>query len=464
MNKYSLILFFCCLLGNVSAQTLLNQFPIELKKPSSHSQIFNTHNSKNEYFTFVSDKEKCTVLKYNAALFFKDSLSVNRPEKDFEFMSGVTFSANESPNLYWTSKDFEKIQLVNFDLEKHSSSRLIYENDFSKEKVVDVFTAANAFHILTITSENKLKFTRFSNTGKEEFIVDLDNKDPEKNTKTNADLVPSILDLGIVIIDNQTFIPLQQATAKVKRYLNNGEYLLTFDKNNATTVCRIILSDFSLQKEQFIYEKLDKNSGSNSFLHQNILYQLTANSEKMVLTATDLPSKNTINTYTANAKEEISFKNSPIFLHTDSKPRILKKTAQMLSKINVNNLGISVYTAPNYNLFTIGGVRDVASGGNLLLGIGLSVGGAIVGTSVDMMDVIETTHLQSIYFESLFDHNFNHIKKPFLPLYADALGEFMDENNFSVQNIYRYKNFMILNYYDPKSKEIVMRKFEDFKE
>lgn len=464
MNKYSFILFFCCVFGKVSAQTILNQFPLELKKSSNYSQIFNAHNTQNEFFTFVSDKEKCWLLKYNSALFFKDSLSVNRPEKDFEFMCGVTFSANGNPNLFWASKDFQKTKLIHFDLEKQRTSQLIYENDFSKEKVVDVFSAENAFHILTITPENKLKFIRFSNIGKEEFIVDLDLKNPDNNTKTNADLVPSIFDLGIAVIDAQTFIPLQQATAKVKRYRDNGEYILTIDKNNSTTVCRIVLADFSLKKEQFVYEKLEKDSGSNSFLHQNILYQLTANSDKLVLKAIDLPSKNVINFYTATAKDEISFKNSPIYLHSNSKPRILKKTAQMLSRIDVNNLGISVYSTTNYNLFTIGGVRHIPSSGNILLGIGLSVGGAMIGSSVDMMDFMESSNLQSIYFESLFDAKFNHLKTPFLPLYADALGEFMDENNFTIQNIYPYKNFVILNYYNPKSKEIVLRKFEDFKQ
>lgn len=126
-------------------------------------------------------------------------------------------------------------------------------------------------------------------------------------------------------------------------------------------------------------------------------------------------------------------------------------------------MGISIYNTPNYNLFTIGGVREVASGGNIALGFGLTLGGIMGGVLIDPSAVMESGNIQTIYFESYFDKNFKHLNKPFRPLYIDALGEFLIENRPSVQNIYPFKNYVILNYYDSKSKEFVMRKFKDKK-
>ena len=97
MKKYVFILLLLVVFGNSFAQTVLNQFPMELKKSSDYFQILNGENEQKEYFSFITDKQKCTLLKYNSALFFKDSLSVSRPSSDYDFMAGMTFSKAGNP-------------------------------------------------------------------------------------------------------------------------------------------------------------------------------------------------------------------------------------------------------------------------------------------------------------------------------------------------------------------------------
>ena len=60
MKKYTFILLLLAMFGSTWAQTILNRFPLELKKSSEYFQILNAENSQKEYFTFVTDKEKCT--------------------------------------------------------------------------------------------------------------------------------------------------------------------------------------------------------------------------------------------------------------------------------------------------------------------------------------------------------------------------------------------------------------------
>lgn len=461
MKKVLFLLLLISLFESASAQTILNSFPIELKKSSSYFQILNSENQEKDYFAFIAEKEKITALKYNSALFFTDSISTYRPERDFEFMLGTTFSADGNPNLYWSSKNYETIKVYTFDFKTHSTSSLVFVNDFEREKVVDVFVVANEVNIATITPDNQLKFTNFSNIGKSEYFVSLLSNNTAIEHFNESTFSNLIIENGITIIDSKLFIPLYIGVAKVKRYLNEKEFILTFDYKGQTTVFSIDLEDFSVEKQFFPYEKLAEESKSNSYLHQNVLYQITANSEALSLSAIDFETKEKIASYQANSKDEITFKNSPLLLQSENgKTRELKKTAQFLSKIDYGNVGLTVYSSPNYNLFTIGGVREVASGGSLLLGLGLTVGGAFGGTYVDASTLIENNS-QSIYFESYFDTNFKHVIKPFQPLYIDALGDFLNSNNPSVQNIFPYKNYVILNYYDNKTKEFVMRKFED---
>lgn len=458
MKKMLFLLLFFWVSGTVSSQTVLNRFPLELKKSNEYYQIINAQNASNDYFSFITDKQKTTVLKHNAALFFTDSISVSRPDIALDFMIGATFLANGNPNLYWSSKNFETIKLIHFDFEKHTSSALIYDNDFKREKVIDAFVADNKFNIVSINADNKLKFTTFSNSGKSEQVLvsDSENNSVEPNSRA------AISDNGIAVIEAHIFTPLYVGTAKVKRYLNSESYILSIDLDTSTQVFTVNLKNLTLKKEAFPYVKLDKDSQSNSFLHQGILYQISAHSESISLTGVDLKTNKVIETYQAKAKQEIEFKNTPLFLQSESgKSRELKKTAQLLSKMDDGTVGLSVYATPNYNLFTIGGVRSVASTGSITLGIGIIVAGAIGGGIADPSFLGEKNNLQSIFFESYFDTNFKHVKMPFQTLYIDALNAFLSENYTTVQNVYPYKNYVILNYYDRTKKEFVMRKFED---
>lgn len=462
MKKYALILLLLVIAGTTSAQTILNRFPLELKKSSEYFQILNAENSQKEYFTFVTDKEKCILLKSNSALFLKDSLSIPRPHRDYDFMAGVTFSTSGHPQVYWVSKDYRQIKLVDFDLENRTSSFLDYENNNSREKIVDAFTVDNVFYILSLTSENTLKFTHFSNSGKNEHTIDLGTKNTENSSEVNRHLVSSIFDYGLTKIESKLYAPLYMATAKVKRYLTGNTYTLTFDVKNATTICTINLADFSFVKEQFPYDISHKNSGSNSFLLQDVLYQITASAASITVEGIDTKTKKSLGKHQSNSQDEISFKNSPLLLQTENgRVRTLKNTSKMLNKMDFSSLGISVYATPNYNLFTLGGVREVASGGGLALAIGLGIGGAMSGSDVMAGSDFISDSMQSIYFESFFDADFKHTTAPFRPIYIDALGEFLNTTRPAVYNIGTYKNFVILNYYDSKAKELVMRKFED---
>lgn len=195
------------------------------------------------------------------------------------------------------------------------------------------------------------------------------------------------------------------------------------------------------------------------------MYQLTVNKNALSLNAIDLNTKIVLETYRTNANEDIAFKNSPLLLVSENgKSRVLKKTSKMLSKIDEESIGLSIYSSPNYNLFTIGGVRQVVSSGNILLGFGLSLGGAMGGTTVDIGGIIDADQQQSLYFESFFDPNFKHIITPFRPLYIDALSDFLNQNNPIIYNSYPFQDYIILNYYDKKSNEFVMRKFEDVRD
>jgi hypothetical protein len=462
MKKSIFLVVLVFIFGTISAQTVLNRFPLEFKTSSDYFQIFNAENQEHDYFAFITNREKTTVLRHNTALFFTDSISVERPNKDFEFMAGVTFAENGNPNLYWSSRDYQKIKMIGFDFSNRTTSNLTYENDFKRDKIIDVFVAANAFNIVSVTPDNKLKFTNFSNTGKNEYEVSLTSyQSAFKNAPKNP-FITAILENGIAKIDSKLFSPLYLGVAKVKRYLNPKNVILTFDLEGKTTIFTIDLKQFSVAKKEFADNKIGEQSKSNSFLRQNILYQITSHHETLSISAVDFETRTVLGNFQATSEKEIDFKNSPLLVQAaNGRTRILKKTSKFLSKVNYGDVGLTVYATPNYDLFTIGAVSRVVSAGYLAAGFGGAFAGAIGGAILEIDEYASIDKSQSIYFDGFFDENFKHLNIPFRPLYIDELGEYLSTSRIAVQNLYPFQNYVILNYYDSKTNEFVMRKFED---
>jgi hypothetical protein len=139
----------------------------------------------------------------------------------------------------------------------------------------------------------------------------------------------------------------------------------------------------------------------------------------------------------------------------------MKTTKKFLQRLSSSEIGISVYQTPHELMLTVGGIRNVNSTGSILLGITAGAAMVATGTGADVSDMFDAQDLQSTYFEALFDDKFEHQNLEQLPLAVDGISQFLAENNFSLQSVFPFENYFIVNYYDAKKKELVMRRFED---
>lgn len=159
MKKILFALFVLTTFTASFGQTILNSHSINLRGSRNNHQILNAVNLQKEVFSFASDKEKLTVLKYNEALFFKDSLSLNRPDKEYEFIAGYSFENNGNPRVYWASKDFKKVKSIMFDFDSNTSKIDDFQFAFTDESILNIFSENNFFYILTLPkAKDSLKF------------------------------------------------------------------------------------------------------------------------------------------------------------------------------------------------------------------------------------------------------------------------------------------------------------------
>lgn len=466
MKKLLFALFVLVSFTDSFGQTILNSHSLELKKSQNNHQILTAVNLRKDIFVFASDKEKVTVLKYNKFLFFSDSISINRPEKEYKFMAGYSFENNGNPCVYWASEGFKKLQSVAFDFENKTTKITDFQFAFANESILNTFSENNFFYILTLPKEDdKLKIYALRNGKAYEKTIDFSSyKFVEEKGKT-INFNDLIVQNGLELIDSKTLNPLFQTVGKSKMYIQGNQMILTFDATSQTQVLKIDLNTFSVSEQIIPQQMLVKTGKSNSYFHQNKLYQLKVSAEELAVAAIDLKSGEILKKYYADTKDTISFRNSPLLSQTGSKNgKPIKNTKKFLQRLDVSEVGLSVYQTKNQTMLTVGGIKNVNTTGGILLGI--TAGSAMIATGADgdISSFFNEGTLQSNYFEALFDSKFEHQNVAQLPIAFDAISQFLDENNVKLQSVFPFENYYILSYYDSKKEEFVMRKFEDASE
>jgi len=468
MKKLLFAFFTLCFTNLSFGQTLLTSIDLDLKKASSNHRALHAVNANNnEVFVFASDKEKLTAIKYNSFIFFKDSLSINRPDKDFEQMAGYSFNEEGTPEIYWIENSFKKIKSISFDLKTRKASENLFEIPFEKEEILSSFSENNSFYIMSVSkTEDELKLYVFQNGKMKEKFLDFSGY-KIVDIKNNPQKLWSVFDENpLEKIETDELNSLVYATSKAKFYVLDDKIILTFDHNvSETQIFEINLENYKLEEKKIAQEILKSGAGkSNSYLSNGKLYQLKVNKNELLLAVKNYNSGELINTFITSKDENIAHKNSPLFSQTGTqRPREFKNTKKFLERLEEANIGISVYEAPYNSFITIGGIRDVASTGGILLGIASGVGSiASGGSAIFMDDYMYEGSLQANYFETHLDPKSNYLKKEQELLAVDYIGQFLDQNkNISLASSFKFKNHHILGYYDSETKKYVLRKFQD---
>jgi|GEM_PF-2542618 len=463
---FSIILTFT--IGASFAQALVSTVPLDLKKPSDRRQIFASQMPDGTFYCFASDKEKVVCLKYNSALFFRDSISVKLPDAD-AVMAGSGFDGSGTPYLYWSSRDNSRIFTTSFNFTDRSSFKNSYTFSYETQTFLGMFDNGGAFHILTIDDEKPILTLRtFKDGSPHENQIDLLKFEVADRRGKKLKWIEALTQFGLQIIQDGDFIPLVQSSSQIKMYLRDDNFCIALDIDPTfTQLLSVSTKTFEVTETKVPQLALHETgvSKGNSFLIDSTLWQIRANDKELVIGANLLkPITQTVHSYSAGANDKIDFRNSPLLVQNGNrKPFELSNTKKFLSRLESSQPAISAYSSAQGTIVTCGGVREIADTGNIILGATLGVGAiAVGGGGFDPGDMFDSMMLQTIYFESLFDKEANFIKGDTNPIAVDFFSGYMGENqqieNYYLASIGKSK---ILTYYNNKQKAVVLRKFED---
>ncbi|TRW22759.1 hypothetical protein FMM05_16000 [Flavobacterium zepuense] len=476
MKKIFTVALIALLIHTANAQAPVAMQHLELKKATSSHEIFAAKETQNKGLTiFAADKNRLTALHYNAAVFFKDSLSTTRPDKEYAFMAGYSYNASGQPQVYWVNDDFTKIQSLGFDFSNNAVSGSVLQLPLKDETVLSTFSENNSFFILALQDEQEnkkerddfLKLYVFNDGKYMQKVLDFADFTFKDSDNKETTLVELIEEYGIQKIDVPDFTALPVTASKIKMYVLNDRIVITLDHLPAfTQVITIATPTYAITERIVPQPALDKAGKSVSFYSADRLYQLKLNEEALELTATDLATGKLIKSHTATDKDSITFKNSPLLVQTGEKGGgTLKNTSKFLTRASWGEAALSVYKTPDDIMVVAGGVRSILSTGDILMGVALTSASVVSGGygAGGIGSFMDPSRTQSVYFEGLFDENFEHRPYNEEQLAIDKISRFISNNSRSVslQTVIRFNDYYLLGFYDEKAKLYVLLQFED---
>lgn len=254
--------------------------------------------------------------------------------------------------------------------------------------------------------------------------------------------------------------PLYKVTAKSKLYTLPNRLILTFDQSfRKTQLFDINLQSLEIKERNFTKPLGEKNpKTTNSFYHENKLYQINVNSDALLFDIKDYESGESLKTFEVLKKDTIRFKNSPLLMQIeDRNPKKLKNTARFLKELSSLDAGISVYKNSKNLLITVGGTGSDSK--------------TVSVNDFNFDDFfgdfpsrsyynIETNY--SVFFESIWTKKLELTQETHEPFATDKIFYFLDLNKQTTfYSTLKLNNYSILSYYDIVAKEIVLRKFTD---
>lgn len=464
--KKTFLLLMLFYMHTILGQTKLVAVDLVLKKSSEYHQVLPIVNSlTKEVYVLASDKEKTTLVKFNSALFFADSLQTKKI-KNYPSAVANSFSEDGNPIYYWASEDFKQFMAITYNFKQRTTNAEFFDIPFTNETILTSFSKNNRFYILSVLDLSKqVKLYVFDGNSFMEKTLDFEVFNPKELIETPFSITNYLKTNPLEVIDNDVFNPLLIGCYKIKIYPLNDKLLFTFDFNfSQTQILEIDWKTFEIVEKKFPQANLKTGVGkSNSFYHHGNLYQFKANETQLIISKHDYNGKEPSLEYSVMQNEVVAFKNSPFYIQSGNyQPQEIKNTKKILNRLKNKSLGLTIYKTQNDLLFTIGGTNNVLNSGSIVIGSLVTIGGIIAGGEVYSPDLFANEMTQNVFFECRFDSDFKPNPSPFEPLAEDFISGFLRENNSIITyNTIKYNDYYILSYYDSKEKHLILRKFED---
>lgn len=449
------ILFFFLIFHKsiLIGQTVLNSYPMDLKKYDEYNMIMNVENTTtHDVFVFATNAVNVTILKYNSALFLTEQFTIPRTNLENHSVIGYSFSEDGNPTLYWATDDYKSILVVKYYLETKTYKMLSYNSPISSQFIIATFQKNNLFYMITkdLTTPALIVYV-FKNGVVEEKLFDFSSYAFQDKKTKRISFNQVVTENLIEKIELNEYNPLFKSSKKSKLYMFDQHIILTLDHNpTQTQVFDINLENNDIVEKIFTQSVINNPKKiSNSFLYNDKIYQVNASPDELVFDIKNFNSGETLKSFKVTKNDTIRFKSSPLLVQGENqRTRELKNTSKFLQRLSNLDVGISVFKNSQNTLVTLGGVPKIEK------------------RYYTVNDQLYTwdfgSSAESVFFESTLNKDNEFVKFEQQPYAFDNINQFLQQNKKAIlPNILKFKDFYILGYYDSTTKQYLMRKFTD---
>lgn len=459
------------------SQNFTCSFPMELtKKMVSYSYVDSQNDNS---YSFVGNKNKVKAIHYNNEFKILDSLTIPRPDVNYENIAGVNINET-SVNLFWASEKNNEIYQQAINFKERKTLFKTHKLNFDHQKIVQTFSSNDKLFILSIYEDSSLlSFHIIDNKGTlSEEKIDLSKTNFYSSNQQISNLYdvlresiqPSEAAFELPVINLNSPTSLSMTSKRRKCYYNDNQIIITIDSNKSVTqIIQLNLTNFKYNckfiycSEAFSDEEQIK---SNSLIVDNNILQIYTSTEFLTFLISDLDG-NLIQRYSSTKDNKLEFPTTDI-IYEEVNPGYSKKpknTKGFLNSISYMGVGIVSYKIGENNLITIGGVskhqRKIdQESQSFLLQYGLI--GAVIYLVFYNQDQINYDFSRDFcYVNSLMDKNYVKKAEKEISYPLELLQNFFTFNpSATLPTLITTKNAHYLGYYNANSKSFSFLRYD----
>ncbi len=487
MLKLLLPIFFFSIFSFAQAPLLSIQNDLQTRNKAPYDAFAVVDDENNSFAIFLDDDKTLNGYLYSQDLKPMGKFASKGLPSIYTEIIGKTLK-NGQIRLFLKNENNKNFGSVLFDFEREATIETEFGFKLNDEIYLQSISYKDKFYILTVTKKSSIlniytfdhggKFDKKSFDFNDEIFTDRTNK-PSRLDKLITDFSRAYLrtEASIAKIDETNPNSISITSKACKIYDRGDKFILSIDESILYTylfefsVPDLSVKLTSVQKKQLPSE--GKSTINNSYLFEDKIFHIAANSEKMLFTVKNIKSDEVLKQILLSKDEEITFKNSPIIqigtVMAEGERRELDKTSQFLRKISDEDIGIAVSAVKGGYKITMGGNEklNVNTHGALAAQNVIGAPSGNSGFSSGYFNPAFSAYSayqynKSTRIECLFDTDFNHVEGIIPQNVFDKIRVYTLRNpNGKAENVFRMNGYFIYGKYNSKEDVYQLFKFSE---
>lgn len=472
MRKFILSVFSILMLFSSLSygQTVSSVQELLMPSPSKSSRrAYVIPDERNDRFClFLCDSKVLRCQLFDTGFNLKKEILSKAQPKGYAYFHGCTI-IDSIASIYFSNQKNTRYFVRKFDFRDGTSRNILFKPSSPSEAFLESVQIDNKIYLIYVVYRtSKLKIYCIKN-GLQQSANEIDFADFRFNRRGDILLFDVLndpfIDGGFVRkiskIDYDNYNTMETTAAKSKIYCMGDDIFITMDYDPANTKV-IRIDGETLEGSIKVYQtpEVDSENNSNSFLFENILYQLSICKSILKISGTDIISGIRIKEYELRTSDDsVSFSNIPLmqkggrYVKDDTYQELDIKN--FMRKMNNSPIGISVFRNGDYNELLVGSYeqlnRQVSYGPPVFHYYGL------LGFSYRTRINSRTVYFKALFLPDSMDHFTGPVESnPFLRI--DDYLEKLDYDPLSTL-IFKLNGTYYLGYYTNLTKKYFLIKF-----